>query len=1028
MRMAYSTSLMTPSRRQKRFLWTIAVLVLVAGIVGFFILPPIVRKQAEAKLSEQLGRAVSIGRVRLNPYALSATIEDFSIREKEGAGAFVEWKRLYVRFDAARSLFGEWVVGAVELDGLHVAVTVNPDGSFNFSDLLAKLAPPGAAPSAPSKPGRPIRIGRLAVTDTAIRFEDHSLKRPFAAVVGPLAFNLSDFRTVGSRGAPYHFEATTDSGEKLTWSGTLAADPVSSMGEFRVEGLVLAKYSPYFEDRVLADVKDGRLTVGGRYEINLDPSKRTLVLRDGEVHLSGLRVNERLKGGEFLSLPALDVTGIEADAVAMKASVGRVSVSGGHLGVRRNPAGSINLLDLLAAPAAAPSKAKPAPGAANPLPEVAIGEVAVADFGVDVADEAVAHQAHVGLQKIQFSLKQVTLTAGATMPMHLALEWAPKGSLQVDGTVGLLPAPKADLKVSVTGLELLPLSPYVEQFVNARLTQGAVSTASHVTADLRPEGLSLSLEGDTSVDRLGIVDAARDRDLAGFTKLSFSGVKVVMGKTPSAAVREVDVVGPYARVEIGEDKKLNVASIVPPAAPGAAAGPAPAGPLPKVDVGIVKVEGGNFSFLDQSVSPNVAVALQDFGGTVSGLSSENMAKADVALAGKVDGEAPVSIVGKLDPLGARKFVDLKIDFKNVDLLPTSPYLGKYAGYQLARGQLVVDTKVLVDGDKLDTTNVVTLNQFTFGAPTSSPDATALPVRLGVALLKDIDGKIVIDLPVQGSLSDPDFKVGKVVVRVIVNLLTKAAVSPFALVGSMFGGGGDELAFDDFAPGSSELEASDLPKLATLSKALTNRPGLNLGIEGDVDPAADTYALQRLRLEEEVRRGVWKEKHKADPNIPPPDKLQVSAAEHDARVKEMFDRAFPPGTQFGTPLPTPPVVQAPPPPPPPGLFKRMVNLVTFADQRQRRAELKEKKRLEDEHARQVADAVAKGLPEDQMEGRLAEAIKISPDDLAALAASRAQRVRAYLVETAHISTDRLFLEHSQDASKGSKGPRVFLTLE
>src|SRR6185436_10526776 len=141
-------------------------------------------------------------------------------------------------------------------------------------------------------------------------------------------------------------------------------------------------------------------------------------------------------------------------------------------------------------------------------------------------------------------------------------------------------------------------------------------------------------------------------------------------------------------------------------------------------------------------------------------------------------------------------------------------------------------------------NVVTLNQFTFGAATNSPDATKLPVRLGVALLKDSEGKMIIDIPVAGRLGDPEFRIGRVVWRVVGNLLTKAATSPFSLLGSMFGGGGDELAFQEFAPGATELAPDGLAKLVTLTKALRARPGLNLEIAGSFDSAADGFALKQ----------------------------------------------------------------------------------------------------------------------------------------------------------------------------------------
>jgi hypothetical protein len=482
-------------------------------------------------------------------------------------------------------------------------------------------------------------------------------------------------------------------------------------------------------------------------------------------------------------------------------------------------------------------------------------------------------------------------------------------------------------------------------------------------------------------------------------------------------------------VRVEKDGTLNVAAIAP--APGRQQAREPVAgtgaPAPSISVGRVDVSGGDLSFTDQSVDPNVHVALQGFSGTVSGLSSENMARGDVALAGKVNGEAPVEISGKLDPLGSHRFVGLKIDFRNVDLVPLSPYAGKYAGYELARGQLVVDSKILVDGDSVDAANVVTLNQFTFGAPTASPVATKLPVRLGVALLKDLDGRIVIDLPVQGSLADPEFRIGRVVLRVVVNLLTKAAVSPFSLLGSMFGGGGDELAFQDFAPGSSALEATEQPRLATLAKALANRPGLSLGIEGGYDSAADSYALRRQKLAALVRRSIWEERRAANPSIPPPDQIQVSPEDSAAMVKRLFDAKFPPGTKFGTPLPPPPVAKAPPEKPP-GVIRRIVDFVTLEKRRQENAARMENERLASDHAKAVAQAVAQGLPLEEMTGRLAEVMEVSGDDLRSLASSRALSVRNCLVDSFHIGADRLFLSQNPDSSKRDSGPRALMSLQ
>lgn len=1018
------------SPRFRRRALIAGVALAVAALTVVFVLPPIVKGQLEKRLSTALGRTVTVGRVRLNPATLALTLENFDVKEKTGGASFLGWTRLYVNFEAIASLASDWVLGEIELDGFHAAVAINPDGSFNFSDLLATLSPSPAASAAPGKAARPVRVGNLKVTQARVDFSDRSRPRPFTTVVGPLTFALTEFRTVGERGAPYHFAATTEAGEKLTWTGTLAADPVESRGEFSIENLILKKYTPYFEDKVRADLTDGQLTLRGRYEVNLDAKKRALRLADGELHLRGLRVNERGGSTPVVELAAFDLTGVQVDAVTLKAVVNRIALTGGQLKARREKDGAINLLGLLSPSAPAPvSPAPPASGSAS-APDFTVGEIALDDFKIDLSDLAAPRPAQLALGGVKASLKNVTLADGASWPLMLAFDWAPRGRVQVSGSVTLKPALSLALEADVVALELSPLSPYLESFVNARLTQGALSASQTVQVSTAGAQPTIKLEGDVTLETFGLVDGARSEELAGFARLGLSGIKVSTAPQLSVSLAEINLVGPYARVIVNADQSINLAAIAKPAASPSAAPSTPATPgaSPKIEIGRVVLADGDFSFADRSIEPNLRVALRQFGGTIGGLSSQNPARADVDLKGSVDGAGPVAISGKLDPLGANKFVDLKIDFKNVDLVPLSPYAGKFAGYELARGKLVVDTKFLLEGKKIEATNVVTLNQFTFGAPTNSAEATKLPVRLGVALLKDIDGKIVIDLPIQGSLDDPNFRIGRVVLRVVVNLLTKAAVSPFGLVGSMFGGGGDELAFQEFSPGGSELLPAETPKLDTLVKALTARPALSLGIEGGYDAEADSYALKRQKLADRVRRAVWEERRATDPGIAPPEQLVVEPAAHAAMVKKLFDAAFPPGTQFGAPLPPPPAVVAPPPPPPAGFLKRIVNTVTGKERRAHAATKVENERRAAEHEKALATAVADGLPLEEMMGRLAEATEVTENDLRALATARAQRVRDQLSGAGGIAADRLFLVQPSETKKENKGPRVFLSLQ
>ena len=274
--------------------------------------------------------------------------------------------------------------------------------------------------------------------------------------------------------------------------------------------------------------------------------------------------------------------------------------------------------------------------------------------------------------------------------------------------------------------------------------------------------------------------------------------------------------------------------------------------MPQISIGAIVITNTAVSFTDRSLKPNVNMAIQQVSGTISGLSSEQLQHADIKLDAKVDGVGPVDITGTINPFSGTQTNDMKISVKDVDLTPASPYSGKFAGYRIAEGKLNLDLAYELVGKKLESKNVITLDQFTFGEKVNSPDATHLPVRLAIAILKDRDGKIVLDVPIEGSLDDPKFRIGKVVARAIVNILEKVATSPFSLLGALFGGGGEELGYQDFAAGSAELTAPDKQKLDTLVKGLYARPALQLEISGSVDPDGDREGLQRAALDREIR--------------------------------------------------------------------------------------------------------------------------------------------------------------------------------
>ena len=1014
----------------RRFGMILAVAFIVYSLLGFVVAPPVLKSQLVKRLSSELGRSVRIADVRMNPWILSLTIEGLAIADRD-KGGLVSWDRVYVNFDVVSFFVKEWRFQEIIAAAPVARVIVNEDRSLNFSDLITKF---GAKPDGADEPAWPIRVAKLTVTGAVLDFTDLSRARDFKTRVGPVAFSLVQFHTAPNRDAPYAFDAATESGEKLRWVGTVSINPLGSDGEFTITGLQLAKYAPYYHHLVNLDILSGGLDVSGRYEVAMAEGAPLARISESQVHLTGFKVAEAGSTAPVLELDDLNISGVSGDVQALTARVKSIALDGGRASLRRLPDGTINALAMIKpVPDDSPAEvasATPAEATAPAL-QLEVETLSVRGFSGVFEDQALERPVTQTLVNLEVDVEKFTFAEGATIPMRLQLTLPQQAAVTVNGSFGLHPL-QAVLALDVSAFSLAMVSPYVEPWVNVRVIQGTFSAQGEARLRL-PAGADpeINYTGSVTLERFAAIDGVVKQPLASWAELSLRGIDFKAAPL-AVSVQELMWNEPEAHVVISPDKSINLLAIMPAEKPATedAASPAPEPGVavrPKIDVAHVVIKDGTFTFTDRSLQPEVQTAINGFSGTIDGLSSDNPARADVKVQATVNGSGPVAISGKLDPLGPTKFIDVRVELKDVELTPFSPYSGKFAGFELARGKLFWDVNARLSDRAVEMKNAVTLSQFTFGAPTESPDATKLPVRLAVALLKDVDGKIVLDLPVEGSLDDPKFRIGGVIFQIIGNLLTKAAVSPFSLLGAMFGGGGDELAFQDFEPGNADLTPDNLKKLETLTKALKGRPALNLEISGAFDVAVDAPALKQRRLAQTVRTAVWEKHRRTDATVPPPDQLVVSAEDELAEVSELYAQKFTAEMAPMEPeLATPSEVVTAAESPRKGLLRRVWDLATFKSWRERKSE---------ENGEPPNPATVRpeepGLAEsvtgpalEEMKARLADAIEVTDGDLRQLALARAQRVRDYFLQQ-EINAERLFLANIPNESKGA---RAWLQLQ
>ncbi len=875
----------------------------------------------------------------------------------------------------------------------------------------ASQAASGAEVQTPKAPAWSASVGQLAVRNGTLRWADQGTRPAAALEATGLSLDASAIAFPIQKPFPFHGNLALH-GSTLAFEGEASDQAAQVLLSVKDLGLQLA--APYLAEALepaLGGQLNGALSVQWDAEA-AKPGGTGVTLEVGPLSLSQLA----LKQGKT-SLASIQEIAIEAAKVDLDGRtvvVEQLAISQPQTSVERGADGRWMFerwlkgaaANIHADTAASSGNKAPATSAARPW-RVQVAKASVEGGKLSFSDRSQPRP--VALSVSALDLQASNLALDGSKPEAFALSArvgagkGEMGKLSYKGT--LTPqafATKGQLDAS--RLPLQALDGYLADRLAIELLQAEAGFRGSLAFAQTGRGNTLSLSGDAAIDQLranstGAATAKTasqvGEQLLAWKSLGLRGLQVALAPdtAPQVEVKETSLTDFYARLSIDETGRINLDQLVKtpgqsatPSAAEAAAAPnatspqaatsAPAvaqatapDPLaPVLKFGPVSLVNGKVLFSDYFIKPNYSADLSELTGKLSAFSSQATGSeavlADLDLRGRVEGSASLEVSGKLNPLAKPLALDIQAKVRDLELPPLSPYAVKYAGHGIERGKLSMDVayKVLPDG-QLTASNKLVLNQLTFGEAVAGAPSS-LPVKLAVALLADSRGVIDLDLPISGSLNDPQFKLGPVIFKIIVNLIGKAITAPFSLLASALGGG-DELSSVAFAPGSAVLSPQAQQSLGKVAKALTDRPALKLTVTGTASLAREREALQRERLQQLVQA----EKRRANAQ----DDTPVQATEYPALLKKAYGRADMPKPR---------------------------NLV----------------------------GMAKDLPSAEMEALLlAHLPAVSQAQASALATQRAQAVKQYLTAQ-KLPEDRLFVAAPKVGDEGAQwAPKAELSL-
>ncbi|MDN8001178.1 DUF748 domain-containing protein [Burkholderia multivorans] len=883
------------------------------------------------------------------------------------------------------------------------------NGASRAAAAAASTPAASGAQAADTKtPPLDLTIRHVAIDGGTVNLDDRVPATPTALSLTKLAATLDGFALQRKTPAKYTLSTSLSRGGDLKAEGTVDVAAKQVDTKLVVDALALVPLQPYLGEATRARVLDGAL--GATINAKADWGKTPLdaQVADSELSLKSLKLATPDAKAPAIVLPDARAKIAKVDVAARTAEIASVDAHGLALDVKRLKNGNIDLA-AFASPAqpAVPQRtvARKAQAAA-PSWHYRIDALNVKEASANFTDLSTPRPVKLAIKPLDLSVQKLGDDMTKPLPVQLKATLNRKGSLNVTGDVTAQPL-KLALKIDGNRVDAAAFEPYFGSALNATIASALLNAQGNLTFAQAKDTMRAAYRGNVALVDVRMLDKATSDPFAGWRSLALTNLKANYDdKGTDVDAARVTFSNFYGRVLLDAQGRLNLNDIVaketgpaqsltrdasksepvplspgvtPPAAAQAAsaaaaqqasapaaasatvvvkAAPAPQRPV-RMHFGELVLQNGRVTYTDNFIKPNYTANLVAIKGTVGAFGTDSTTSAPVDVAANLAGNGPISIKGSVNPLIDKPALDLTATAHDIELTNLTPYSAKYAGYPITKGKLNVDLHYQLANDQLKANNHIFIDQLTFGDHIDNDTATKLPVKLAISLLKNTRGEIDVNLPVSGSLSNPEFSVGGLIWRALLNLIAKAVTSPFSLLAHAFGSGGEDLGYVEFAPGSAVLTDAQQKKLDTVVKMLTEKPSIRLDLIGRVDPDKDTPGLRTAYVDRLVRQQKLKDVVGQGESIDPMT-VNVEPGEYDKYLTRAYKAAD---------------------------FKKPRNLI----------------------------GLQKTLPEADMKKALAEHAPADDNALRALAQQRAQAVRQYL--EGKIDAKRVFVVAPKLDAKG-----------
>jgi len=863
------------------------IVVLIYAITGFFILPIILKPLVIDTLTEKLERQTQLEVIEFNPFTLSITLKGFSITGKH-TDKLVGFDLLILNFQAFPLIQKTLSFDEIIINKPQVSVKILANGEYNFQDIILKNTSPSEKENT-SDLAWTLSIDKFRHNEGVINFSDLNREIAYHHKIKEINVSLDDFTTKPGDNNVHQVKAKTSQGTELVWQGKFSLSPLKSSGDISLVSQ-LHVISDYLQKRTLFSITEGALTLNSHYDFNFEHEEPQFTINNLMASISTLEIRRQIDNKKMITSDKISFDLEHLSSSNKNILINSISNKDSFIAITRDKSAKFDIEDLFTLQeinkavgstqiesstnkntTTTPIESK------NENWDIELKSINTTNSNIVINDSSVSPSAihDVIIESLTIENLKPFTDEIATLLFNMHLN--KQGVINTRGTI----KPKSkqlSLVIDTEQISLKDFQPYINSVANMKILDGELATNLNINIDVANTIPLLHINGDIKVSSLNVIETRLDEEFLSWENLVLDDIQFSYPEQ-KFTLAAININAPFLRLAINESGTTNIQQLLKPeqintsdseaknAKPEAKTDLMPTKQNFTAEINKINIINGKLDFSDSSLTPNFSAGIYSLNGGISGLSSNDDSRPNIDLKGKVDKYAPVIIKGSINPLSHDAFTDIDMSFKGIELTTFTPYSGKFAGYKIDKGKLSLGLNYKLSKNKLVAENNVTLDQLTLGEVVNSEEATSLPIKFALSLLKDANGVIEFNLPIRGDIDNPDFKYSSLVWGALGNLITGIISSPFKALASLVEGDNEDFDHVTFTANSFEINEVEKVKLNSLAKALLQRPSLYIEIRGlssnliDHDEMAYAKILKQLKLAPKALSGVLTEDEK-----------------------------------------------------------------------------------------------------------------------------------------------------------------------